>query len=169
MSTATLNVWITEIGDPCHIINPSPQENWYVHILDCDGKVLEWCDRRYRDIRTRCGHAEIEVPPGCYTVMASHSQEGEGVPPFGNRLTHVQIVRVNCGDHACVTLFSPSLWNCGTWFRTALRAQAAGLTEAGVKAETTRAAADAIDDILTQLKPDTFTQNMEALQKGPDN
>lgn len=81
MSTAKLNVWITEIGDPCHFIEPSPNENWYVHILDCDGKVLEWCGRRYRDFLAKCGHVEIEVPPGCYTVMASHSPEGKGVPP----------------------------------------------------------------------------------------
>ena len=163
MSTATLNVWITEIGDPCHIIRPNGDETWYVHVLDCDGNVLEWCDRRYRDIETKCGHAEIEVPPGCYTVMASHSREGEGVPPFGNRLTHVQIVRVNCGDHACVTLFSPSLWHCGTWFRAAVEQHAAGLAQVGIDRDVARNVVKGIDRLLGQLEPDAFTKNMEAL------
>lgn len=74
---------------------------------------------------------------------------------------------MNCGDHACVTLFSPSLWFCGSWFGNALRAQRKGLIKAGVKAEATTAAADAIDAVLKHLKPDTFTQNMEQLKEEP--
>jgi hypothetical protein len=171
MSTATLNVWITEIGDPCHIIKPNPDPvtgdplGWFVHVLDCDGKVLEWCGTTYRDIPAKCGHAEIELPPGCYSVMASHSPKGVGVPPFGNRLTHVSVVRVNCGDHACVTLFSPSIWNCGTWFKTAIQDHTAVLVKGGMKAEVARGAVAAIDAFLKQVKIDPFTQNMEVLQK----
>jgi hypothetical protein len=168
MSTAMLNVWITEIGDPCHIIKPSQQDprGWFVHVLDCDGQVLEWCDRKYRDIPAKCGHAEIEVPPGCYTVLASHTPgagEINGIPVFGNRLTHVQIVRVNCGDHACVTLFSPTMWHCGTWFKAAIAQEAAGLAKAGVNRDTAKAAITAVDKLLGQMKIDPFTQNMQAL------
>ena len=167
MSTATLNVWITEIGDPCHIINPPPDEQWYVHIVDCDGKVLTWCSKTYRDIPTKCGHAEIEIPPGCYTVFASHSKKGEGVPPFGNRLTHVQIVRANCGDHVCVTLFSPSLWFCGTWFAAALQQHATGLARANVDPRLAKTAITAVQEVLHAMKPEPFAANLEAFQDKP--
>ena len=40
MSTATLNVWITDFGDACHI---EDSEKWFVHITDCTGNVLKWC------------------------------------------------------------------------------------------------------------------------------
>jgi hypothetical protein len=161
MSTATLNCWITEIGDPCHIIN---HDEWFVHIVDCEGKVLTWCGKTYRDIPTKCGHAEIEIPPGCYAVFAGHSTKGTGIGEFGNRLTHVQIVRANCGDHVCVTLFSPSLWYCGTWFKAAIKQQAAGLKKAGVDDKTAKAAVDAVQNVLGKLRCDTFTQNLEVFQ-----
>ena len=80
----------------------------------------------------------------CPTPFASHSKEGQGVPPFGNRLTHVQVVRANCGDHVCVTLFSPSLWFCGTWFRAAVEQQLNGLTKARVDPKVARGAIDAV-------------------------
>ena len=169
MSTATLNVWITEIGDPCHIIKPhaEDEQGWFVHVLDCHGNVLEWCGKPYRDLKAECGHLEIEVPPGCYSVLASHTADGahSEYPPFGNRLTHVSIVRVNCGDHACVTLFSPSIWHCGTWFKTAIQDHTNVLVKGGMKAEVARGAVAAIDAFLKQVKVDPFTQNMEALQK----
>jgi hypothetical protein len=167
VSTAKLNVWITAIGDPCHIIEPPPDEQWYVHIVDCEGNVLTWCGRKFRDIPTKCGHAEIEIPPGCYAVFASHSKEGEGVGEFGNRLTHVQIVRANCGDHVCVTLFSPSLWHCGTWFRAAIEQHAAGLAKAGVNQDVARAAIGAVQNLLNNMKPDRFAANLEAFQEKP--
>jgi hypothetical protein len=40
MGTATLNVWVTEVGDPCKI---DLQHQWSVHVLTCDGELLEWC------------------------------------------------------------------------------------------------------------------------------
>ena len=123
MSTARMNVWVTEIGDPCKI---DLQHQWYVHVLHCDGSLLTWCREGpnplpYTNIRTHCGHAEIEVPPGEYLVMATWSPS-EGDPHrLGNHLTHLQVVRVNCGDHACVTLFPPTAHFCGTWFQLAAR------------------------------------------------
>ena len=168
MGTATLHIWLTPIGKICGTIQPVAGESWYVHIVDCDGNVVEWCGRKYRDIETKCGFVEVEVPPGCYGVLASHTKGTAVNPPFGNRLTHVQVVRVNCGDHACVTLFSPNLSWCGTWFAAALRQHQAGLAEAGVRPEAVKAATTAIDTILKQLKPDTFTKNMQALQNAPE-
>ena len=94
MSTAKLNVWVTRVGDPCHI---DSEHQWFVHVLDCDGKVLEWCGTRFMNIETRCSHAEIDVPPGCYTVCATWSP-GTSSEHLGNHVTHLQVVRVNCGE-----------------------------------------------------------------------
>jgi hypothetical protein len=165
MSTANLNVWITGFGDPCHI---EDKENWFVHILDCEGKVLEWCKKRYAFLPAKCGHLQIDVPPGCYTIFAGHSPQGQGVPPFGNRLTHVQIVRLNCGDHACVTLFSPSMWYCGTWFAHAVTTQMAGLQKANIDPKLATAAVQAVNALLEKLPIDPFTANTRrAVEQEP--
>src|SRR5947199_183453 len=165
MSTAKLNVWITNFGDPCHI---EEKERWFVHVLDCEGKVLEWCGKKYSFIPAKCGHLEIEIPPGCYVVFAGHSAQGAGRPPFGNRLTHIQVVRANCGDHVCVTLFSPSIWFCGTWFAHAVSTQLPGLEKANIDTKTARAAVDAVHALLGKIKPEPFTENMRlAVEQEP--
>jgi hypothetical protein len=66
MSTSKLNVWVSELDEPCRISN----RTWYVTIYTCDGKPLEWCGKRYVVLPARCGHLEVEVPPGCYTISA---------------------------------------------------------------------------------------------------
>ncbi len=115
MSTATLNVWITQRGDPCRIATTEH----FVYVLECcTGKPLVWCKRVYAGLQTNCGHLEIEIPPGCYIVGAVESTSG--VMPLGNCLTHIAMVRANCGDHICVTLFDPSLHLCGTWLGAAI-------------------------------------------------
>jgi hypothetical protein len=67
---------------------------------------------------------ELEIPPGCYVVGAVESTAG--IPPLGNSLTHIAMVRANCGDHVCVTLFDPSLHLCGTWLGAAINTYVAG-------------------------------------------
>jgi hypothetical protein len=162
MSTGNLNIWVTGFGDPCHI---EDKEHWFVHILDCEGKPLTWCGKKYIFMEAKCGHLEVNVPPGCYTVFAGHSPQGAGVPPFGNRLTHVAVVRVNCGDHACVTLFSPSMWFCGTWFAHAVQTQMAGLQKANIDAKVATAAVQAVRALLEKLPPDDFTTNTRLFEK----
>jgi hypothetical protein len=121
MGTANLQVWITQRGDPCRIATTEH----FVYVLECcTGKPLRWCDRVYSGLRTKCGHLELEIPPGCYIVGAVESTAG--IPPLGNCLTHIAMVRVNCGDHACVTLFDPSLHLCGTWLGAAINTYVAG-------------------------------------------
>jgi len=161
MSTARLNVWITRIGDPCHI---DDKHQWFVHVVDCEGRPVTWCDRSYRDVPAKCGHVEIEIPPGCYTVFASLNPKGKGIPPFGNQLTHVQIVRANCGDHVCVTLFSPSQHYCGTWFAYAVRQNLTGLVEAGVDRQVATAAIEAVERLVAQTPIDTFSANLQEFQ-----
>ena len=121
MSTATLNIWITQRGDPCRIATTEH----FVYVLECcTGKPLRWCKKEYSGLRTSCGHLELEIPPGCYIVGAVESTAG--VAPLGNSLTHIAMVRANCGDHVCVTLFDPSLHLCGTWLGAAINTYVAG-------------------------------------------
>ncbi len=164
MSLATLNVWITQIGHPCQI---GDNIQWFVHIVDCEGKPVTWCGKSYRDIPTKCGHAEIEIPPGCYAVFASENRQDAqghqgGFGVYGNQLTHVQVVRVNCGDHACVTLFSPSAHFCGTWFGAAIVVLLPALAASGVNPKIINAAANAVKELVAVLPADEFSKNLRA-------
>ena len=119
MSTGHLDVWITEPGEPCRITN----ETYYVSIAHCNGEILEWCDRRYLGLRAKCGHLEVEVPPGCYQIRAVHHglRTGPDGLYYGNWLTDSAIVEVSCGEGECVRLYSPAAKTCGQLFYLALR------------------------------------------------
>jgi hypothetical protein len=139
MSVATLNVWITNLGDPCSIANDSGHGvpyAWSVNVSGCGG-LLNWSEGRYRhhsddkwtslpertgpdgtlghwyeDIKTLDGHVEIEVPPGCYVVRGSmHTWFVNGVL-FGNWATDRAVVCACCGEDACVTLYASSFQPC---------------------------------------------------------
>jgi hypothetical protein len=132
MSTAKVNIWVTETGDPCRISN----REYFVYVLHCNGEVLKWCGKTYafvprpkgqpidRSMQTKCGHLEIEIPPGCYIVGAVVNPSG--IKPLGNHLTHIAVVRANCGDEICVTLFDPSLHICATWLGAAINTYVGG-------------------------------------------
>ncbi len=134
MSTSRLNVWVTEMGEPCTITN----RRWVVAISKCDGGVLDWAGGRYRhrdtdpwtditqhtppgsnisgyffdSIPTLGGHVEIELPPGQYVVRATmHSWFVNG-KLFGNWATDRGVVTTCCGGHSCVTLYAPSAMAC---------------------------------------------------------
>jgi hypothetical protein len=140
MSTATLNVWITNMGDPCSIANDSGSgipSRWSVAVSHCSGRVVNWSEGRYRHHRddkwtpisyhtpsggtpgwwyemipTRDGHVEIELPPGCYVVRGTmHSWFVHGLL-YGNWATERAITQVSCGQDACVTLYAPSAPAC---------------------------------------------------------
>jgi uncharacterized membrane protein len=164
VSTAKLNIWITERGDPCRIDSKTPLS---VHVLYCNGEVLEWCGRKYVNIPTRCGHVELEVPPGCYVVGAV--ENAAGIPPLGNHLTHIGIVRVECGDHACVTLFNPTFHHCGHWFLTAMRGHiAAGEAVPREAQAALRNAVQAVDALVRAIPQDPFTtRQARALGEKP--
>lgn len=141
MSTSILNVWITNLGDPCSIANDIGSGipyHWSVAVGHCNGKTLNWSEGRYRFNRddkwtpipfhtpaglntagwwyemipTRDGHVEIEVPPGCYTVVGSmHTWFVNGVL-HGNWATDRGIVQACCGEDVCVTLYASSMQPC---------------------------------------------------------
>jgi hypothetical protein len=166
MSTATLNVWITDIGDPCHIT----ETEYFVHVVDCGGNALQWCGKTYTFIPTKCGHLEIEIPPGCYAVLAS---QGRGLGTFGNLLTHVQVVRANCGDHVCVTLFAPTGHFCGSWFANAVLWALESPGVVVLNPGLARGAVEAVNRLLANVEVDPFTANLavtlKAALKPPSN
>ncbi|HLX06552.1 MAG TPA: hypothetical protein VKY89_01680 [Thermoanaerobaculia bacterium] len=161
MSLATLNVWITSIGEPCHI----DSRTWFVHVVDCEGRPVTWCNKTYRDMPAKCGHLEVEIPPGCYSVFATWdpSPDIKDFPEnFGNQLTHIQIVRVNCGDHACVTLFSPSAHFCGTWFGAAIAVFLPALANTKINPQLATNALRAVRELVAALPADEFSNNLRA-------
>lgn len=171
MSTARLNIWITETGDPCRI---SPAKH-KVYVLHCNGDILEWCKDgkpfKYADIPTDCGHLELEIPPGCYVVGAVMSGGVRSTKWLGNHLTHIAVVRANCGDDICVTLFEPSLYVCGTWIGAAINTHIPGggvgvgggvaLTDQQIA--TMRNARTAVEAMLKVLPPDPLAVTTAAL------
>ena len=108
MGMARLNIWITDLGHPCKMA----QRDWVVAIMTCDGKVLEWCGKKYDSVPAPCGHADVEVPPGCYVLRASaHTWWSQG-HLFGNWATDRAVVQACCDEHHCVTLYAPSVQAC---------------------------------------------------------
>lgn len=101
MGIAKLNIWLTETDKPCKIFD----RTFWVSIFTCDGQILSWADKEYKLLEAENGHLEIEVPPGCYYIRAAsiHCE---------NAYSDSAVVRVGCGDKACVTLMLPSLRRC---------------------------------------------------------
>ena len=168
MSTARLNVWVTEVGNPCKI---DMKHQWFVHILHCNGEILDWCGRKYTNLATKCGHLDIEIPVGCYMVCATWSP----APPtnnlpttLGNHISHLSIIRANCAQEICVTLFPPTFHWCGIWWLQALNE---GVRLKRFPKEANQAAANAaraVEDLLKQLPPeDELTRNMRVIAENP--
>jgi hypothetical protein len=100
-----LNVWIHDRESPCKISD----ETWFVNITYCSGEILEWCGKRFGFLEAKCGHLEVEIPPGCYIVYALQLF---WLPRFKFPLfleTHFAIVMVECDAAACVHLYYPTL------------------------------------------------------------
>ncbi len=102
-----INVWISSTGNPCEITN----EQFYVEVLHCNGKILEWCGKRYAYLPTKCGHLELEVPPGCYIIRAAHWIMKDH-PYVGNGVTHYGLVNACCEHTYCITLYNPGVHVC---------------------------------------------------------
>lgn len=119
MGLAKLQIWITSEGDPCKISERDEHDNrpWVVAIWHCDGQLLNWCGRRYFNMIARCGHLEVEVPPGCYVIRAA---DGMALNPsgavVGNHWSDHAVVTACCDHETCVTLFAPSAHGCGIGF-----------------------------------------------------
>lgn len=147
MGLGKLEIFISELDDGCKI----DDRTWFVTIYDCDGRVFEWCDRRYVVIPARCGHLEIELPPGSYTLVAVWSF---GTTPggviFGNHFTDHGVAHICCEQTTCVTLFTPSAHRCGILFDVALRAMEER-PEGGPPLEVVGRAREAVQAVLQHL------------------
>jgi hypothetical protein len=141
-----LNVWISAIDDPCGLDN----RTWYVNVYDCDGNILQWCGRRYVVIPARCGHLEIEVPPGCYRINAVWGFSFAGGAYYVNHFTDSTIVHACCGEHVCVKLFNPSIHRCGVIFLRAVRDM---VLQKAVKPEVAREVEGAVGRLLQFIPP----------------
>jgi hypothetical protein len=162
MSTARLDIWCLRRDEPCLV---EDRFEHFVYVVDCKGNPIVWCGTKYVELKTKCGHLEIEVPPGCYFVGAvtnPYSAANEKYRPFGNHLTHVAMVRVNCGDHACVSLFDPTFHYCGTWFDKATVGHLGGgiRGELGEAMQTARPALARLVAATAKQDPDPFTINL---------
>jgi len=141
MGMAKLNIWISGLDDPCSISN----RTWYVTVYDCDGNVLEWCGRRYVVLRARCGHLEVDVPPGCYRINAVWSFHLAGGIFYVNHFTDSAIVQARCDETVCVKLFNPSVHRCG---KILLRAVQDLQLQKAIKPEVARPVEEAVDRLL---------------------
>jgi hypothetical protein len=110
MGMAKINIWISAMDDPCLV----DSRTWYVTIYDCDGNVLEWCGRKYVVLPAKCGHLEVEVPPGCFLLRAVWSFSLVGGIYYVNHFTDAAIVQAVCEQTTCVKLYNPSIHRCGT-------------------------------------------------------
>jgi len=144
MGLAKLNIWVSATDDPCAVDN----RTWYVTIYDCDGNVLSWCGRRYIVLPARCGHLEVEVPPGCYRINAVWSFSIVGGIFYVNHFTDSAIVQACCDQHVCVKLFNPSIHRCGTIFLRAVRDLVA---QKAIKPEVAQPVEQAINKLLELL------------------
>lgn len=90
MGKARLNIWVRDKN--CRVIKRSG----HLHIYNCleeevFGKPIEWV--------IKDGHAEVDMPPGCYIVRAG--MQGGNI--YSDRL----IAIVGCDEHACLNLILP--------------------------------------------------------------
>lgn len=147
MALGKLNVFVSALDDGCRI----DSRDWFVTIYDCEGRVFEWCGRRYVVLRAPCGHLEVELPPGCYTLVAVW---GFWTDPagniFGNHLTDHGVAQVCCDETTCVTLYTPSAHRCGQLFKVALQVLERR-PEGGPPGELVIRAREAIDELLDYL------------------
>jgi hypothetical protein len=173
MGMAKLQIWFTAEGSPCTISERDEHDNlpWEVAIMHCDGRALTWCGRRYVGIPARCGHVEIDVPPGCYVIRGG---ENMGVDAHGgvtgNHLTDHAVVTACCDESTCVTLFAPSLHNCVFGVRKAVT-QAIAADK--LPADVGRPALAALEAVAERLPKSNFDYAalavMEELLEGVNN
>jgi hypothetical protein len=88
MGKAKLNIWVRDKN--CRVI----ERTGHLHIYNCLGEEVFW------GWVITDGHAEVEMPPGCYIVRAG--MRG------GNIYSDRVIAIVGCEEHACLNLILPN-------------------------------------------------------------
>jgi hypothetical protein len=146
MGMAKLNIWVSGLDDPCSI----DDRTWYVTIYKCDGSVLQWCGKKYVVLPAKCGHLEVEVPPGCYRIIAVWSFSFAGGIYYVNHFTDSAVVQACCCEHVCVTLFTPSIHRCGRIFVKAVHDL---IAQKGADPRLAREVEGAVERLLGALPP----------------
>lgn len=125
MGLGKLQIWIASEKDPCKISEMDLHDNrpWKVAIWHCDGDLLVWCGKKYFNMPAKCGHLEVELPPGCYVVRAAGGMGVSKGGVWGNHWTDHAIVGVQCDQTTCVKLFAPSAHHCGHGFMRVIERQ----------------------------------------------
>lgn len=104
MGLASLNVWVHDKLEPCKISD----ELWFITVTYCDGSPVEWCGHTYWIEEAKCGHAEFQLPPGCYVLYAFQWLPTKpGFLPLFYFSEHA-IAVVSCDALACVHLYAPT-------------------------------------------------------------
>ncbi len=159
MGLAKLDIWVSEMEDPCGV---DDEHTWYVFIFDCDGRVLNWCGRSYAAIPARCGHLEVDVPPGIYYIKAVWWAQRVGLVYHVNHFTDAAIVNALHGEAVSVKLFNPSLHRCGHIFVGALRAL---LKHRGIKPELVKEQEALMNKILADVPAPKKGFELESIDK----
>jgi hypothetical protein len=170
MGVGRLNIWVSDVADPCGTWSGEGT----VTILDCDG-VLRWpCGRfqtrdgqwqridTYANLPFSCGHLEVEVPPGCYWVIAGY------VSPTGNFIhlnytTHAGIVQVGCDETACVKVYNPTLRLCWDWFRTGLRMLAIERSPAPIQPDRVKEIERLVEEVMRDVPRQPIEETVEGI------
>lgn len=157
MGLGKLNIWIRyepDITWSCKVDSDNP---WYVTIKDCTGRILEWCGRVFSRVGpTKCGHIEIEVPPGCYILSAIGKATGH------NTFTAPALVQVRCDEIACVNLLAPIRHYCG-WYWIAGMKQ--GVREKAIPLDVANKAIDVTKEVLKHVKTPILRPGEVPLEK----
>lgn len=93
----------------------------------------------------------------------SPAPPGEHPTSLGNHISHLQLVRPDCGDHVCVTLFPPTFHWCGIWW---LRALEDHMRLETVNRDRAIAAMETVRSVLEEVPMDPFTEAMQKIQEG---
>ena len=119
MGLSKLSIWVKDTEHPC-LPYQTDRTSWVGAILTCDLQPLHYGDVKNGlyplTDRGKLGgkvHGQVEVPPGCYIVLAA--------APCGNTFTHMAMVQVGCAQEVCVNLITTSLSTCTAQIIVALR------------------------------------------------
>ncbi len=163
MSTGMINIFVSDVADACGTWSG----NGRATVFDCNG-ILTWpCGRfrpggatalqpvpngSYRNLPFRCGHLEVEVPPGCYWVVAGSVNPASNFIHL-NYTTHVGIVQVGCGEDACVKLYNPTIRLCWNWFLAGLQILAARGGDPAINPEAVRRVEEMVEQEILKNAP----------------
>jgi len=92
MGSAKLNIWVRD--KKCRIV----KRRGHLHIYNCNCLGEEV----FRGWVIVNGHAEVEIPPGCYIVKA-----GMNLPHQTNLYTDRAVIIAKCNDEICLNLILP--------------------------------------------------------------